>query len=132
MANMIMQGTILGFEGYSKYTLKNDFDESSPFSILECRDSDLYFVVVDPFFLNKDYSFQVDDATINELQLTENPYDEIFVLCIVKVGNESHSVNFRAPLVCNSVKGIFKQIVLQDETYPTSTVFSFKTDTESA
>jgi len=132
MANMIIQGTILGFEGYRNYTLKNDFDESSPFSILECRDSDLYFVVVDPFFLNKDYSFQVDDATIDELQLTENPYDEIFVLCIVKAGGETHSVNFRAPLICNSVKGIFKQIVLQDETYPTSTTFSFKTDTESA
>jgi flagellar assembly factor FliW len=132
MANMIMQGTILGFEGYRNYTLKNDFDESSPFSILECRDSDLYFVVVDPFFLNKDYSFQVDDATIDELQLTENPYEEVLVLCIVKVGNESHSVNFRAPLICNSVKGIFKQIALQDETYPTSTTFSFKTDTESA
>jgi flagellar assembly factor FliW len=130
MANMIMKGTILGFEEYHNYTLKNDFDESSPFSILECRDSDLYFVVVDPFFLNKDYSFQVDDATINELQLTENPYDEIIVFCIVKVGSETHSVNFRAPLICNSVKGIFKQIVLQDETYPTSTAFSFKTDQE--
>jgi flagellar assembly factor FliW len=123
-----LKGSILGFENCENYMVRDAFGDAAPFFLLECQDEPTNFIVVDPFFVDKNYQFEVDDGTIQDLQFSDKPYDEIVVLCIVRVGKGVHSVNLRAPLIVNASKGLFRQIVLQNETYQTSTLFRLSAD----
>lgn len=116
------KGTILGFEEFQDWVMRDVFGDG-PFYALECRQQPVSFVLVDPFFVSKDYKFDINDATLADLEFSDKPYEELGIFCIVRVGKGVHSVNLCAPLILNLKKGIFRQIVLSDEQYGTSTLF---------
>jgi flagellar assembly factor FliW len=120
-----LEGKILGFEEYRRYTLADIPDEASPFRVLSCDEVSLAFVVVNPFYILEDYSFDVDDAVLTSLGFSQAA-EEIAILCVVRSDNDTLYVNLRSPLVINTKKGLFSQIILQNEAYGVSVPFAVK------
>lgn len=117
MSDIPLKGTILGFEEYDEYALRNIFDDSSPFRILASLEAHLAFLVVNPFVVVEDYNIEIDDATANNLGLTGERIQNVAVLCVARKGINGYLVNLRSPLVINTVEGRFQQVILQNEAY---------------
>jgi flagellar assembly factor FliW len=118
-----VSGTVIGFKEYKNFTLKDTFGEDSPFRLLTCDDAPLAFVVVNPFQIHEEYSFELEDSLLAELSFNSAPTEEIAVLCMVRPNDDELYVNLRSPLVINTERGVFAQIILQDETYGVSVPF---------
>jgi len=125
VSDIPLKGTVLGFEEYSEYALRNIFDDSSPLRILASLEERLGFLVVNPFVVREDYQVEIDDAVANSLDLSGDGIRDVAVLCVARKANEkgSYVVNLRAPLIINTVEGRFQQVILQNEAYGTEVAF---------
>lgn len=119
-----MKGTILGFEEYRKYALRNVFDDSSPLRILACLETRIAFLVVNPFVVVEDYSLEIDDAVASNLGVTGENMQDVAVVCVARKENDTYMVNLRSPLIINTVEGRFQQVILQNEAYGIEVAFS--------
>ncbi len=118
-----MKGIIIGFEEYGNYSLEDAFGEASPFRLLVCDQAPISFVVVNPYSIVDDYSFEVDEDSLNAIRLNGNAMQDLAVLCIVRPDEHCLYVNLRSPIVVNVKDGLFRQVILQDEKYGVSVPF---------
>ncbi|MET3548120.1 flagellar assembly factor FliW [Paenibacillus favisporus] len=105
---------IPGFEGYTKFVI---LPQDEHFSILQSLDdSNVAFIITDPFIFFKDYEFELSESDQAQLNISDSA--QIMVRAIVTWGNDLTKVtaNLAAPLVFNLKNKSGKQIVL----YPTS------------
>ena len=125
MSDISLKGTVLGFEEYSQYALRNIFDDSSPLRILASMEERLGFLVVNPFVVRDDYQLEIDDAVAGSLDLIGDGLKDVAVLCVARKGQEkgTYVVNLRAPLIINTVEGRFQQVILQNEAYGMEVAF---------
>ncbi|MCX7966722.1 MAG: flagellar assembly protein FliW, partial [Syntrophorhabdaceae bacterium] len=79
-----LKGKIIGFEEFTNYVLEAPFGEASPFRVLNCIDASLSFVVINPYYVLEDYSFDIDDTVADELLGRTKKEESIAVLCIVR------------------------------------------------
>jgi flagellar assembly factor FliW len=120
MSENMLKGKIIGFEEYEEYTMENIFGEISPFRLLSCLKAPLSFVVVSPYHILEDYSFELEENVLKTLEVDGNSIENIAVICIVRPDNRTLYVNLRSPLIVNTKSGFFTQIILQDESYGVS------------
>ena len=126
MSDYSLKGKVIGFEEYENYTLEAAFGESSPFRALSCLEEPISFVVVDPYYIMADYSFEIEDSLFKNLFGESDCTREIAILCLVRPDNENLRVNLRSPLVINTKKGTFVQTILQSDTYGVSVPFAVR------
>ena len=126
MSEVSLTGKIIGFEEQAHYALRNLVAEDSPFRILESTEGGFSFVVVNPYDVTDNYAFEVQDAVLVDLDLNPKSVEDLAVLCIIRHDDENVYVNLRSPLVFNTKKGLFRQIILDNETYSVSTPFRTK------
>jgi len=129
VGEMRLKGKIIGFEELGDYIFDAPFGEESPFRVLQCIDQPVSFIVVNPYFILDDYNFDIDDQVAEELigRSGEPDVEEtIAVLCIVRPDNKTLYVNLRSPIIVNTTKGRFIQVVLQNEGYGVSVPFAIK------
>jgi flagellar assembly factor FliW len=109
---------LLGFEDYTGYALIES--EYEPFYWLQSlQDRTLAFLVVDPFFIRKDYEADIDDCG---LELIGSPAaEDLLVLAILTVpqGSGPVTVNLQGPLVANKRTNQCFQAVLSDPRWTT-------------
>jgi flagellar assembly factor FliW len=120
MSEIPLKGRVIGFEECQNYALQDAFGPDSPFRLLRCLDSGIAFVVVNPFYAVEEYTFDVEDDTIRALSLTEGGIEHLAILCITRREQETSYVNLRSPLLVNTEKGLFMQVILPNEGYPVS------------
>ena len=104
MSDIPLKGTILGFEEYREYVLRNIFDDASPFRVLACLEEHIAFLVVNPFVVAEDYNLEIDDAAASNLGLTGENMQHVAVLCVARKENDHYTVNLRSPLIINTVE----------------------------
>jgi len=121
-----LKGKIIGFEEFTEYILEAPFGENSPFRVLKCIGAPISFVVINPYYVLDDYSFDVDDAIIEEIMDRSKSEESIAVLCIVRPNDRTLYVNLRSPIIVNTIKGRFIQVILQNEGYGVSVPFAVK------
>ncbi len=124
MSDIPLKGTVLGFEEYCEYALRNIFDDLSPFRILACQEERIVFLVVNPFAVVEDYNIEIDDSVASHLGLTGENIQDVAVVCVARKENSTYTVNLRAPLIINTVEGRFQQTILQNEAYGIDVTFS--------
>ncbi len=120
MSENMIKGNIIGFEEYEEYTIENVFGEISPFRLLSCLKAPLSFVVVSPYYILENYSFELEENILKTLEVDGNSIENVAVLCIVRPHNHILYVNLRSPIIVNTKSGIFTQTILQDESYGVS------------
>ncbi|WP_027727365.1 flagellar assembly protein FliW [Treponema sp. C6A8] len=109
---------LFGFEMYSKYALIDS--EYMPFIWLQsCEDSNLAFLIVDPFRICADYEADIDDETLSKIGI-EKPED-IIIMAIVTVPRNGAPItaNLQGPLVINKKNQKCMQVVLNDNRWST-------------
>jgi flagellar assembly factor FliW len=121
-----LKGKIIGFEEYKSYVMEDPIGEGSPFRLLICGEAPLTFVVVNPYYVAEDYTFEIEDAVMRELFPSGDYMEDIAVLCVVRADDTSLYVNLRSPVIINTKTGMFVQTILQSEAYGVSVPFVVK------
>lgn len=105
-----------GFESYREFSLLlTEMPELYWLQSLE--NEELYFLVMNPWLVEKKYDFEIDEETVQQLEITSDR--DVGVLAIVTVPDDfkKMTVNLKAPLVINLKNGRSKQLVLLDSRY---------------
>lgn len=114
---IVFKDGLLGLDHLKKYILVSP-EENLPFKYLQSIEEDnLAFIVINPYLYMPDYSFDVFDDVIDELEINE-PSD-VLVLNVVVIPNDikKMTANFAAPILINVNNRKGKQIVLNDSKY---------------
>ena len=97
------------------------YEEESPYYFMQSLKSpDLAFLLTIPFLFFNDYSFELDDDTVKELDIKDP--EKVFYYSMVTIPNGSiryMTANLVAPIVLNSENMQAKQVVLEKSNYTT-------------
>ncbi|SHM96710.1 flagellar assembly protein FliW [Gracilibacillus kekensis] len=108
-----------GFQDEKEFVVLN-FEENGLFNVLQStRAMDPAFIVIDPFLFVKNFEIDINQATIDQLEI--NKKEEVIVLSIVTVKEplKLSTANLNAPLVINQSKKIGKQYIISGSIYST-------------
>jgi flagellar assembly factor FliW len=104
---------IPGFPHLNRYFL---LDYKDPIKWLHAvDDSDVAFIVTDPFVLFPDYSITVGDDAEEFLEI-KKPAD-VVILVILTVADNKLNANLKAPIIANTSNLKATQIILEDDRY---------------
>ncbi len=107
-----------GFEDEKKFALLK-IEGNEVFQVLQSIQTEaLAFIVTNPYSLKENYSFDLEEATVNTLEIKEE--QEVAVLAIVSLKDSiaNSTVNLKAPIVINTTNKKAKQVILNNEDYP--------------
>ena len=114
------QNGIPAFEDEHEFIIL-PYDEESPYYFMQSvKSPDLAFLLTIPFLFFPDYSFEIDDATIQELDVKN--YDKLLYYSMITIPNGSiryMTANLLAPVVINIENMQAKQVVLDKSNYTT-------------
>jgi flagellar assembly factor FliW len=124
-----------------KYGIPGFFDEKqfvlltledTPFVILQSvRTPALGFAMIDPFIYFIDYDFELDEHSVEQLQLSSGKEVAVYVILTVADPFENTTANLQAPIVLNYEKKLGKQVILTNTPYKTKhRLFPNKVDTK--
>ncbi len=127
---------LLGFSDCTRF-LVLAHREGSRFRWLQSIDEPtVAFLVSDPANFVEDYAPEMPDAVARELELTEETPRLVYTIVTIPKGQpEAMTANLAGPIVINVERGLGKQIVLEDSSYPVRFPLigtSAKAPTESA
>ena len=101
---------LFGFEQFTKYAIVES--EYDPFLWLQSiEDSNLAFLIVDPFLICGDYETDIDDEMLKKIGITKP--EDIIIMTIVTVPGDGSPItaNFQGPLVINKANKQCMQVV---------------------
>jgi flagellar assembly factor FliW len=109
---------ILGFAKNKQYLLF-PHSEDSPFLWLQSvEDGDLAFVVMNPRLVKADYSLDVDQNVLNELDAKQET--DLEVVCIVTIPRNDPkrmTINLLGPIIINAKSRSAMQIICDKQSY---------------
>ena len=97
------------------------YDEESPYYFMQSLKSpELAFLITTPFIFFPEYSIEVDDDTMAELNIKNS--EDVLLYSIITIPNGSiryMTANLLAPLVLNTENMQAKQLVMEKTKYTT-------------
>lgn len=94
------------------------YQPDSPFAFLQSTsEPELAFIIAEPFAFFTDYSFQLEEAVVTELGLTEDRPPKIFNIVRIPEEAAEMTANLMAPIIMNWHTRIAMQIVLEKSPY---------------
>jgi flagellar assembly factor FliW len=97
------------------------YEEETPYYFMQSMKSpDLAFLITVPFLFFPNYTFEIDDETMAELDISEK--DKVLYYTLITIPNFSiryMTTNLLAPVVVNTKNMQAKQIVLEKTQYTT-------------
>jgi len=111
---------IPGFEEQKRFIIVDNPDEENPFKWLQSLDdTELAFVIINPFLFKEDYEFDIPEHILEKLRIKEEK--DVLVYSIVHISEEIENMtaNLIGPIIINTKEMLGKQIVLDDSRYKT-------------
>lgn len=97
------------------------YDEESPYYFMQSlKNPELAFLLTIPFLFFPNYAFEIDDDSLEELEI--NPKTKVLYYTLITIPNGSiryMTTNLLAPIVLNTDNMTAKQIVLEKTNYTT-------------
>lgn len=94
--------------------------EDSPFFIMQSvKTPSLAFVMVNPFEYFQNYSVNLTDTVVDQLEIESEKDVVIFSILTIQDPFEKTTANLQGPIVINSTKKLGKQVILSDSPYKT-------------
>lgn len=95
-----------------------EFPGNAVFHILQSmKNSELAFIVTNPYGFDKDYTFDLDEQILENLKI-EKPEDVlVFTIVTVKEPFTASTYNLKAPIIVHSTKKIAKQYIINKGDY---------------
>lgn len=108
---------LLGLEQYNDFNLK-DIEENEFFKLLESKDdSNLSLALLSPFEVEEDYTFELNEQTIDDLKIESESDILVFTTVTINSDMRKTTTNLRAPIIINTKNSLAEQIILNDEKY---------------
>ncbi|WP_425438877.1 flagellar assembly protein FliW [Pelagirhabdus alkalitolerans] len=110
---------IPGFQEEKSFVILN-LEDASAFQILQSTQTEnLAFIIINPFSFVPDYQIELDQATLEQLNIEKQ--EDVKLVNIVTLHDtlESSTVNLKAPLVINQTLKLAKQYVIKNDLYST-------------
>ena len=94
--------------------------EDTPFTILQSvNTSALGFVLIEPFSYFPSYEIDLDDNTLEQLDIESERDVAVYVILTVADPFDDTTANLQAPIVINVHKRLGKQVILTNTNYKT-------------
>ncbi len=77
------------------------------------------FVITVPYLYYKDYDFELDEGTIDQLEIVDPSDVSVFAIVTLQDSLENSTLNLQAPIITNVKNNKAKQLVLNDKQYKT-------------
>lgn len=106
-----------GFEDEKEFVLL-PVEGNNLFQVLQSTTThDIAFIVASPYTLIEEYSFVVDEPTINLLDIEKE--EDVFVLAVLSLKEQIDlsTINLQAPLIFQKNTKKAKQMILNDNTF---------------
>ncbi len=108
---------VVGFEKYERFVLLSN-PEEEPFQWLQSVDDpDVAFVLIEPLLVRQDYDFEVDDETIQLLDIQDPGQLRLFVIVTMHSDFSKITGNLLAPILLNLTNRRAHQIIIQNSSY---------------
>ncbi|WP_060788342.1 flagellar assembly protein FliW [Geobacillus zalihae] len=92
----------------------------TPFVILQSVETPaLGFVLIEPFSYFPSYEFELDEATVEQLDIESERDVAVYVILTVADPFDNTTANLQAPVVINVRKRLGKQVILTNTPYKT-------------
>ncbi|BDF06365.1 flagellar assembly protein FliW [[Clostridium] hylemonae] len=109
---------LFGFESYKCFLpLPITEDSDAVLNLLSVEDESLSFVIMNPFMLMKDYAPRLTEEIYEKLEADKETDLSYYVICVVGSRPEESTVNFKCPIVVNTVSRKAVQVILESEKY---------------
>lgn len=108
---------IPGFENEKEFALLS-IENNTIFQVLQSINvRDIALIVANPYVLVEDYSFDIDEPTIELLNIEQE--NDIFILGVLSLKEplETSTINLQAPIVFQTTKKIAKQMIISDQPF---------------
>lgn len=109
---------LLGFEKYTKFALIDSGYE--PFIWLQStEESNLAFLMIDPFLICSDYEADIDDSALRNIGV--DSAEDIIIMTLVTIPKDGSAItaNFLGPVVINKKNRKCLQVILNDSRWTT-------------
>ncbi len=118
---------IYGFEDYKNFLLiPFDQNNTSIYCLQNLEDSQLSFIVINPYHVDKDYTPNVSDEDKKTVHIKEDTNVTFLNICTIKDPLPNSTINMRCPLLINLDSRCGKQILLEEEQYTMRHPWSLK------
>lgn len=111
---------IPAFENEHEFIILPYEDESPYYFMQSVQTPELAFLLTIPFLFFQDYTFEIDEVTVKELNISAQ--DNVLYYSMVTIPNGSiryMTANLLAPIVINAENMQAKQVVLEKSNYTT-------------
>ena len=110
-----VKNPIPGFENIKEVEITkiDDF-----FVKMQDVDSQTSFTMINPYALRPEYEFDIPTPYKNLLEIADESQLELYTIVALSSPIEESTVNFLAPVLCNTTSGTLAQIVLDNRYYP--------------
>ena len=115
---------IIGLSEYQDYALVQI--EDAPYYILHALEHELSFILLPASNVTEDYGFQIDQATIDLLEI--NKPEDVMTFLIVNIVEEIPCVNLRAPVLLTLTTQKGCQFIIDNSDYSVRHALSRKGD----
>lgn len=106
-----------GFQHLTKFAIEQS-DPNVPLAVLQSlEEENVWFLIGDPFSFYQDYEFELSEEVENELKVEETGELTVWGIITYKGSILESTMNLQAPVVINHVKGIGKQVILNDSRF---------------
>lgn len=109
---------LFGFEGLTEYVLL-DSDQQPFYWLQSTEQSQVAFVLVNPFLFRPDYELDINNEEMAEIGITSPENALIFAIVTVPFDNGTLTANLQGPLIINKETRIGMQAVLADSRWRT-------------
>lgn len=107
-----------GFIDETKFVLL-DLPDNTAFQILQSVNTpSIAFIVTNPYHFYQNYSIDLDDGIISNLQIENDKDVVVLVIVTVKDPFNTSTINLKAPIIINSQTKRGKQYILNMDDYP--------------
>lgn len=110
---------VIGFPELKRYVLL-DHETQSPFKWLQSLDDGaIAFVLLNPLLFKADYTVEVSESEVDDLDLTKEEDAVISVIVTIPSNPKNMTANLKAPLVFNLKNRKGCQVILSNSKYQT-------------
>lgn len=106
-----------GFEQYKRFVILKDNPEDNVMFLQSLENTDLSFVLIDPYSISGNYDPNLNEEDLSELDVKETSELKYLVIAIIKENITDSVANLKSPIAINPSTRIAKQVILQNS-YP--------------
>ncbi|MEA4987055.1 MAG: flagellar assembly protein FliW [Anaerovorax sp.] len=108
---------LFGFESENEFILIRLDDDETIFCLQSLKESQLAFIVINPFRLFPSYTPVLSNSELQDLDATTSTDLFYYVIAVIHEPFQNTTVNLKCPIAVNSEKRKAKQIILENSNY---------------